>query len=85
MNKKVLLLYSGGLDTSVMLKWLNEKLGYNVVALTLDVGQRELNLDSVAEKARNIGALDTITMDVKHEFVDGYVSKSILSDGLYED
>jgi argininosuccinate synthase len=84
-NKKVLLLYSGGLDTSVMLKWLNEKLGYNVVALTLDVGQRELNLDSVAEKARNIGALDTITMDVKHEFVDGYVSKSILSDGLYED
>jgi len=83
-NKKVVLLYSGGLDTSVILKWLIEKFGYEVVALTLDVGQKELDLDMVAEKARNLGALDSITMDVKDEFVRDYVSKSIFADGMYE-
>ncbi len=84
MTKKVLLLYSGGLDTSVILKWLIEKFAYDVVALTLDVGQRELNLELVAEKARKLGASDTITMDVKNEFVNDYISKSILANGMYE-
>lgn len=84
MNSKALLLYSGGLDTSVMIKWLQEKLNYEVSTLTLDVGQEKNNLKEIAEKAEKLGAVETITRDVTNKFADKYVSKGILSDGLYE-
>lgn len=84
MNKKALLLYSGGLDTSVMIKWLQEKLGYDVSTLTLDVGQEKNNLRQIAEKAKKLGAVDTITKDVTSTFAEDYVSLGILGDALYE-
>lgn len=84
MAGKALLLYSGGLDTSVMIKWLQDKMNYEVSTLTLDVGQEKNNLREIAQKAKNLGAVDTITRDVTETFAEKYVSQGILSDGLYE-
>ncbi|BAB60096.1 argininosuccinate synthase [Thermoplasma volcanium GSS1] len=60
--KELLLLYSGGLDTSVMIKWMNENLGYDVSTLTLDIGNNDLK--SIREKAEAIGAVETFVEDV---------------------
>lgn len=84
MVKKALLLYSGGLDTSVMIRWLQEELGYEVSTLTLDVGQEKNNLMQIAHKARKLGAVNTITKDVTGTFAQEYVSLGILGDALYE-
>ena len=84
MYKRGLLLYSGGLDTSVILKMLQEKMGMEVVTLTLDVGQEENDLAAIAEKAWKLGASDVITKNVKNEFANGYISKEIMADGMYD-
>ena len=84
MAKRGLLLYSGGLDTSVILKMLQEKMGMEVVTLTLDVGQDENDLVSIANKAWKLGAADVITKNVKQDFANGYVSWEIMADGLYD-
>ncbi len=84
MKGKALLLYSGGLDTSVMIKWLQEKMDYEVSTLTLDVGQEKNNLKEIALKAKKLGAVETITKDVTEIFAQKYVAQGILSDGLYE-
>lgn len=83
MVRKALLLYSGGLDTSVMLKMLQEKLDMKVVTLTLDIGQEENDLASISRKAWDLGAVEVVTRDVKKRFADHYISKEIKSDGLY--
>lgn len=83
MTQRALLLYSGGLDTSVMLKMLQEKLGMDVTTLTLDVGQEENDLRSIAEKAWKLGAVDVITNDVKEQFARDYITREIKADGLY--
>ena len=80
---KVLLLYSGGLDTSVMVKWLQNEMKKDVITLTLNVGNS--NLDEIKEKALSLGALDAVVMDVKNEFSSEYIKKEIYSDGIYED
>ena len=84
MKGKALLLYSGGLDTSVMIKWLQEIMNYDVSTLTLDVGQEKNNLREIAQKAKKIGASETITRDVTDIFAEKYIAQGILSDGLYE-
>jgi argininosuccinate synthase len=84
MYKRGLLLYSGGLDTSVILKMLQEKMGMEVVTLTLDVGQEENDLAAIAEKAWKLGASDVITKNVRNEFANGYISKEIMADGMYD-
>ena len=84
MNGRALLLYSGGLDTSVMIKWLQEKLGYEVSTLTLDVGQEKNNLQEIAKKAKKLGAVETITRDVTDIFAEQYVAHGIMGDALYE-
>lgn len=83
MVKRALLLYSGGLDTSVMLKMLQEKLGMEVITLTLDVGQEANDLKAIAQKAWNLGAIDVITQDVKDLFAKDYITGEIKADGLY--
>lgn len=85
MKEKALLLYSGGLDTSVMIKWLQEQLNFDVVTLTLDVGQEKNDLDRIAQKAKKLGAVKTITEDVTKKFSDNFVAPGIMNDGLYQD
>nr|MDA8143176.1 argininosuccinate synthase [Thermoplasmatales archaeon] len=84
MVKKGLLLYSGGLDTSVILKMLQDKLNMDVVALTLDIGQEENDLKAISDKAWKLGAVDVISKDVKTKFAKDFISKEIKADGLYD-
>ncbi len=82
--KKVLLLYSGGLDTSVMLKWIQDQYKADVIALTLDIGQQADDLVAIKKKALALGAVKAITLDVKEEFANEYLSKGILANAKYQ-
>jgi argininosuccinate synthase len=80
---RVLLLYSGGLDTSVMLKWIQEAYEAEIVALTVDLGQPGEDFEVVRDKALRLGALDAIVVDAKEEFAREYVLPAIKANGLY--
>src|SRR5687767_5547820 len=80
---RVLLLYSGGLDTSVMLKWIQDRYGAEVVALTVDLGQPDEDWDVVTGKARDLGAADAIVTDAREEFAREYVLPAIRANALY--
>ncbi len=82
--KKILLLYSGGLDTSVMLKWIQEQYKAEVIALTLDIGQQKDDLEAVKKKALAFGAIKAITYDAKEEFADEFLSKGIKANASYQ-
>jgi len=82
--KKVVLLYSGGLDTSVMIKYIKEKYNAEVIAVTIDIGQPLENLKKIKEKALKIGAVKAFTIDAKDDFADNYVAKAIKANALYE-
>lgn len=79
---KVLLLYSGGLDTSVMVKWIQKEMKKDVVTLTLNIGNS--NLNEIKEKAISLGVSDAVVLDVKNEFANNYIKKEIKADGMYE-
>jgi len=79
------LLYSGGLDTSVMLKWIQEKYGCELVTVTLDIGQKAKDFASIKEKALKLGAVKAFVIDAKKEFADNFVAKAIKANALYED
>jgi argininosuccinate synthase len=80
---RVLLLYSGGLDTSVMLKWIQEQYDAEVVALTVDLGQPGEDFEIVRDKALRLGALDCVVVDAKGEFARDYVLPAIKANALY--
>ncbi|KKP59789.1 MAG: Argininosuccinate synthase [Candidatus Gottesmanbacteria bacterium GW2011_GWA1_34_13] len=82
--KKVLLLYSGGLDTSVMLKWIKEKYNAQIIALTLDLGQQKDDLEAIKNKALKLGAVKAITLDVKEEFAQDFLSFGIKANAIYQ-
>ena len=82
-KERVVLAYSGGLDTSVAIPWLQENYHSEVIALTLDLGQGR-DLDGVQEKARAVGAVKAIIMDVREEFVHGFVWPALQAGALYE-
>ena len=81
--RRVCLAYSGGLDTSVILRWLIEEYGCEVVAYCADVGQEE-ELSGLPEKARASGAVDCIVRDGREEFVSDYVFPAIHAAAIYE-
>ena len=81
--ERVLLLYSGGLDTSVMLHWIQERYGAEVVTLTVDLGQPGEDWEAVVGKARDLGAVDTIVEDARKEFAHDYVLPAIKANALY--
>jgi argininosuccinate synthase len=81
--RRVLLLYSGGLDTSVMLKWIQDSYGAEVVALTVDLGQPGEDYDVVRGKALELGALDARVVDAREEFARDYVLPAIKANAVY--
>jgi argininosuccinate synthase len=80
---KLLLAYSGGLDTSVILKWLCEK-GFDVVAFCANVGQHEEDFAAVIAKAEAVGALKCVVTDLRKEFVEEYVFEALKANAIYE-
>ncbi|MCJ7450437.1 MAG: argininosuccinate synthase [Candidatus Nanohaloarchaeota archaeon QJJ-9] len=83
--EKVVLLYSGGLDTSCMVKWIQEQYDADVVTLTIDLGQPGVDLQKAKEKALDQGAESAFVIDAKEEFAKDYVSKAIKANGLYQE
>jgi len=83
MTKTVVLAYSGGLDTSVSIKWIQEKYNADVITMTLDVGQQD-DLKAIEEKTKSLGVLKHYSIDAKHEFVTKYVFPAIKANALYE-
>ncbi|MBI4566391.1 MAG: argininosuccinate synthase [Planctomycetes bacterium] len=81
--KKIVVAYSGGLDTSVILKWLAEKYGCPLVAFIADVGQGE-NVAAIADKARKTGASAVKVLDLREEFVRDFVFPAIRANAVYE-
>lgn len=82
MNEKVVLAYSGGLDTSVAVKWLVDK-GYDVIACCLDVGEKK-DIESVKEKALTVGASESYAIDAKEEFMQDFALVALQANALYE-
>jgi argininosuccinate synthase len=80
---RVLLLYSGGLDTSVMLKWIQDQYGAEVVALTVDLGQPGEDFEVVRGKAMQLGAVGAHVVDARDEFAREYVVPAIKSNAVY--
>jgi argininosuccinate synthase len=80
---RVLLLYSGGLDTSVMLKWIQDEYEAEVVALTVNLGQPGEDFDVVKGKAIQLGALECEVIDAREEFANDYVLPAIKANALY--
>ena len=80
---RVLLLYSGGLDTSVMLKWIADEYEAEVVTLTVNLGQPGEDYDVIEGKARRIGAVDCYTVDAREEFARDFVLPAIKANALY--
>jgi argininosuccinate synthase len=80
---RVLLLYSGGLDTSVMLKWIQDEYEAEVVALTVNLGQPGEDFDVVRGKALDLGALECFVVDAREEFAHEYVLPAIKANALY--
>lgn len=78
-----LLLYSGGLDTSVMLKWIQDMYNCKVIALTIDIGQTADNLEEIKQKAVMLGAQEAIVYDAKDEFAE-LLSEAIKANADYQ-
>jgi argininosuccinate synthase len=84
MKKKVILAYSGGLDTSVIIPWLKENYDYEVIAVCVDVGQ-EADWDAIKKRALTTGAAACYVADVKKEYVEDYIWPALKADAVYED
>lgn len=82
-KNKIVLAYSGGLDTSVILKWLINTYNADVIAYCCDVGQKE-DLDYVREKALKTGAIEAIVEDMREEFAEDYIFPALRGNALYE-
>jgi argininosuccinate synthase len=80
---RVLLLYSGGLDTSVMLKWIQDEYEAEVVALTVNLGQPGEDYEVIEDKARRLGAVDCRVVDAREEFAREYVLPAIKANAIY--
>jgi len=84
MAERIVLAYSGGLDTSVGIGWLKDATGKDVVALAVDVGQGGENMDDVRQRALDCGAVDSIVVDAKDEFANDYIVPALKANALYQ-
>ena len=83
MSDKAVLAYSGGLDTSVAIKWLKERYSLKVITLTADIGGYS-NLEAIRQKALDIGALKALVVDAKETFIKSFVFPALQADAIYE-
>ncbi|MCX6003947.1 MAG: argininosuccinate synthase [Chloroflexi bacterium] len=83
MADKVVLAYSGGLDTSVAIKWIKEKYGFDVITLTIDVGNSK-DFEAACQKALKVGAIKAIVIDAKEMFVKYFIFPALQANALYE-
>ncbi|UCD53776.1 MAG: argininosuccinate synthase [Dehalococcoidia bacterium] len=83
MSDKVVLAYSGGLDTSVAIRWIKEKYDLDVIAVNINVG-KERDFSAIRQKALDVGAVKALVIDAKDSFVDEYVFPALQADALYE-
>src|SRR5438552_5851965 len=83
MPEKVVLAYSGGLDTSIIIPWLKENYSYDVIAMVADVGQGD-DIEAVVEKAYKTGASKVVVEDLREEFLTGYVFPALQAGAVYE-
>ncbi len=81
---RVVLLYSGGLDTSVMLKWIQDEYDAEVVALCINLGQPEDDFTEILDKAINLGAVESLVIDAREEFARDYVAPAIRANARYQ-
>ena len=84
MAKRVVLAYSGGLDTSVAVRWMIENYGVEVICLAVDVGQASDDWDVVKDRALAAGALEAIVVDARKEFADDFVAPALKANAMYE-
>jgi argininosuccinate synthase len=82
-REKVVLAYSGGLDTSVAVKWINETYGLDVIAYTCDLGQGQ-DIEAIRQKALRTGAVVAVAEDVRNLFIDFFAFPSLMAGALYE-
>jgi argininosuccinate synthase len=85
MTQRVVLAYSGGLDTSVAIGWIAEQTGAEVIALAIDVGQGGEDLDVIRKRALDCGAADSVVVDARDEFAAAYCMPALRANGLYMD
>ncbi len=83
MNPKIILGYSGGLDTTTAIPWLRDRYGFDVVTVTIDVGQEE-DFDLIGSRSPLLGAVKHLHIDAKEDFADQFISKAIKANGLYQ-
>jgi len=83
MKDMILLAYSGGLDTSVLVKWIQQKYDADVITLTVDVGQQD-DLEAIEKRAKSLGVKKHYSIDAKKEFVTNHVFPAIKANALYE-
>jgi len=84
MREKIVLAYSGGLDTSVAVKWMQEKYSAEVVTVTVDVGQQE-DLGKIEKNSKLVGAVKHYSIDARQEFVQDYAFRAVKANALYEE
>ena len=85
MSERVILAYSGGLDTSVAISWIGKETGREVVAVAIDLGQGGEDMEVVRQRALDCGAVEAVVVDARDEFADEYCLPAIQSNALYMD
>ncbi|HVE64774.1 MAG TPA: argininosuccinate synthase [Mycobacteriales bacterium] len=85
MTDRVVLAYSGGLDTSVAIGWIAAETGAEVVAVAVDVGQGGEDLEEIRQRALTCGAVEAVVVDARSEFADDFVAPALLANALYQD
>ncbi len=85
MSERVILAYSGGLDTSVAISWIGKETGREVVAVAIDLGQGGEDMEVVRQRALDCGAVEAVVVDARDEFAEGYCLPTILNNALYMD
>ena len=83
MTERVVLAYSGGLDTSVAIQWLAENKGYEVIACAVDVGQGVDDLDEIRQRALDCGAVEAVVADAREEFAEHFILPALKANALY--